>query len=56
MSGWNLKGNKRACSFNSRQKAGEDLHPVTNPAFDPDDKSLFVTRSGSRGDLAGISV
>ena len=27
----------------------EDLHPVANPAFDPDDGSLYVTRSGSRG-------
>src|SRR4029078_4230612 len=25
-----------------------DVHPVTNPAFDPDDDALFVTRSGSR--------
>jgi hypothetical protein len=30
-------------------KLAEDLHPVTNPAFDPDDGSLYVTRSGSRG-------
>lgn len=31
------------------RKLAEDLHLVTNPAFDPDDGSLYVTRSGSRG-------
>src|SRR5918912_2631994 len=30
-------------------KLAEDLHPVANPAFDPDDGALYVTRSGSRG-------
>jgi len=29
----------------ARKLAG-DLHPVANPAFDPDDGALFVTRSG----------
>jgi len=33
-----------------------NLHPVTNPAFDPTDGSLFVTRSGSRGEHAPISI
>src|SRR5712691_12544691 len=27
------------------RRLAEDLHPVANPAFDPDDGSLFVTRS-----------
>ena len=30
-------------------RIAEDLHPVASPAFDPDDGSIFVTRSGSRG-------
>ena len=38
------------------KKIAEDLHPVTSPAFDPDDKSLFVTRSGSRGEKLPISL
>ncbi len=38
------------------KKLAEDLHPVTNPAFDPDDKALFVTRSGSRGERLPVSL
>jgi sugar lactone lactonase YvrE len=34
----------------------EDLHPVANPAFDPSDNSLFVTRSGSRGQHLPMSL
>ncbi|MGA9994678.1 MAG: hypothetical protein WBP93_04645 [Pyrinomonadaceae bacterium] len=37
-------------------KLAEDLHPVANPAFDPDDGSLFVTRSGSRGQQFSVSI
>ena len=37
-------------------KLAEDLHPVANPAFDPDDGSLFVTRSGSRGQQVPVSI
>jgi sugar lactone lactonase YvrE len=33
-----------------------DLHPVTNPAFDPDDGALFVTRSGSRGEQLPVTL
>src|SRR6266705_1588335 len=40
--------------------AGEKLaggnHPDTNPAFDPSDGSLFVTRSGSRGEHIPVSL
>jgi sugar lactone lactonase YvrE len=36
-------------SFVVGTKLAEDLHPVTSPAFDPDDGALYVTRSGSRG-------
>ena len=34
----------------------EDLHIVANPAFDPDDGSLYVTRSGSRGQRMPVSL
>lgn len=37
-------------------KLAEDLHPVANPAFDPDDGSLYVTRSGSRGQQYPVSL
>jgi sugar lactone lactonase YvrE len=38
------------------KRLAEDLHPVTNPAFDPDDGALFVTRSGSRGEQLPVTV
>ncbi|HEY3041040.1 MAG TPA: hypothetical protein VGJ66_20040 [Pyrinomonadaceae bacterium] len=38
------------------KRLAEDLHPVANPAFDPDDGSLFVTRSGSRGDQLPVTL
>jgi sugar lactone lactonase YvrE len=31
------------------RKLADELHPVANPAYDPEDGSLYVTRSGSRG-------
>jgi len=37
-------------------KLAEDVHPVTNPAFDPADGSLYVTRSGSRGEHVPVSL
>lgn len=37
-------------------KLAEDLHLVANPAFDPDDGSLYVTRSGSRGQRVPVSL
>ena len=39
-----------AVPFTIARKLASDVHPVGNPAFDPDDGSLFVTRSGSRGE------
>ena len=33
-----------------------DLHPVANPAFDPADGALLVTRSGSRGESVPVSI
>ena len=37
-------------------RLAEDLHPVANPAFDPEDGSLFVTRSGSRGEQLPVTL
>jgi len=34
----------------------EDLHIVASPAFDPDDGSLYVTRSGARGQSEPVSL
>ena len=45
-----------AAKFVVGRKLGEDLHPVANPAFDPEDGSLFVTRSGSRGEQIPVSL
>jgi sugar lactone lactonase YvrE len=38
------------------RKLAEDLHIVANPAFDPDDGSLYVTRSGTRGQRIPYSL
>jgi DNA-binding beta-propeller fold protein YncE len=38
------------------RKLEGDLHPVANPAFDPDDGALFVTRSGSRGEELPVTL
>jgi sugar lactone lactonase YvrE len=43
-------------SFVAGKKLAGAIHPVTNPAFDPSDGSLFVTRSGSRGEHVPISL
>jgi sugar lactone lactonase YvrE len=37
-------------------KLAGNVHPVTNPAFDPADGSLYVTRSGSRGEHVPVSI
>jgi sugar lactone lactonase YvrE len=37
-------------------KLADDLHMVANPAFDRDDGSLYVTRSGSRGQQHPITL
>jgi sugar lactone lactonase YvrE len=34
----------------------DDLHIVANPAFDPEDGSLYVTRSGPRGQQEPVSL
>lgn len=33
-----------------------DVHPVANPAFDPNDGTLYVTRSGARGEHVPVSI
>ena len=38
------------------RKVISNVHPVANPAFHPTDGSLFVTRSGSRGENVPISI
>jgi hypothetical protein len=32
------------------------VHPVANPTFDPRDGSLYVTRSGTRGENVPVSI
>jgi sugar lactone lactonase YvrE len=34
----------------------DDLHMVANPAFDPEDGALYLTRSGSRGHREPVSL
>src|SRR6266850_7341169 len=43
-------------SITVAKRLAEDLHPVANPAYDPDDGSLFVTRSGARGDQLPVTL
>lgn len=45
-----------AAKLTVARKLAGDLHPVANPAFDPDDGALFVTRSGSRGEELPITL
>ena len=49
------KSGKTAPFITGRKLAG-DIHPVTNPAFDPTDGSLFVTKSGARGEHVPVSL
>jgi sugar lactone lactonase YvrE len=42
--------------FLAGQKLSEGIHAVANPAFDPADGSLFVTRSGSRGEHLPVTL
>lgn len=45
-----------AFNFTVAKKLAGDVHPVSNPAFDPDDGALFVTRSGSRGEELPVTL
>jgi sugar lactone lactonase YvrE len=42
--------------FNVGEKLADNLHPVANPAFDPDTGNLYVTLSGRRGQKVPVSV
>ena len=42
--------------FTVAKRLATDLHPVSNPAFDPDDGAVFVTRSGSRGEELPVTI
>src|SRR5713101_4199682 len=46
---------KRA-QFVAAKKLADSIHPVASPAFDPSDGSLFVTRSGTRGEGVPVSL
>lgn len=45
-----------AAEFVIGEKLAGGLHPVTNPAFNPRDGSLYVTRSGARGEHVPVSI
>ncbi|HKR02512.1 MAG TPA: hypothetical protein VJT09_17680, partial [Pyrinomonadaceae bacterium] len=42
--------------FSVASRLADDLHLVANPAFDTDDGSLYVTRSGSRGQDFPVTI
>lgn len=42
--------------INVGRKLAEDLHMVSSPAVDPDDGSIYVTRSGARGQKEPVSL
>ncbi|MFN0109553.1 MAG: gluconolaconase [Blastocatellia bacterium] len=42
--------------FTLGAKLADNLHPVANPAVDPDDGSIYVTLSGSRGQKMPVSI
>lgn len=45
-----------AANFMIGRKLATGVHPVANPAFDPRDGSLYVTRSGARGEHVPVSI
>lgn len=55
-----LEGRDGARSNSARvvvgHKLADDLHLVANPAVDPDDGSIYVTRSGERGRRMPVSL
>jgi sugar lactone lactonase YvrE len=42
--------------FTVGKRIAAELHSVANPAIDPDDGSLYVTRSGSRGEELPVTL
>jgi len=49
-------GKEQPARFVLARRLAQGVHPVTSPAFDPADGSLFVTRSGSRGEHVPVSL
>lgn len=49
-------GQTAPAPFVAGTKLADEVHPVANPAFDPEDGSLYVTRSGSRGQQMSVSI
>ncbi|HSQ24555.1 MAG TPA: hypothetical protein VLN44_09095 [Pyrinomonadaceae bacterium] len=45
-----------AANFIIGRKLTGGVHPVANPTFDPRDGSLYVTRSGARGEHVPVSI
>lgn len=45
-----------ATPFTLGAKLAENLHPVSNPAIDRDDGSIYVTLSGTRGQKMPVSI
>ncbi|MFY9611734.1 MAG: IPT/TIG domain-containing protein [Blastocatellia bacterium] len=43
-------------TFVAGQKLSENLHPVSNPAYDRDNGAIYTTLSGSRGQKVPVSV
>lgn len=48
--------NGKPAPFVIAEKLAGGIHPVSSPAFDPSDGSLFVTRSGARGEDVPVSL
>lgn len=49
-------GGVMATPFTLGAKLAENLHPVSNPAVDLDDGSIYVTLSGTRGQKMPVSI
>ena len=47
---------KNNYKIRTARKLADDLHLVANPAFDPNDARLIVTRSGSRGQQLPVTL
>lgn len=45
-----------AVEFYAAERIAENLHPVSNPAFDHDNGTIYTTLSGTRGQEVPISV
>src|SRR5687768_6717926 len=45
-----------AVDFYVAEKIADGVHPVANPAFDPDNGTIYTTLSGTRGQKVPISV